>query len=116
MTNGILSHEFQQRGISKIVPPLENHVLVYKIRMLIQVGEQTNYITSIEEFHGTMKCFIFNPLLVRQIQSIGERWFFNVSLQPRPAQKSIFAGDGMLRVTEAERGVEDFSVCGPTET
>ena len=61
------------------------------------------------------KCCIFNPLLVRQIQSIGERWFFNVPFQPRPARKSIFAGDCKLRVTEAELGVEDFSVRGPTE-
>jgi hypothetical protein len=65
--------------------------------------------------HGTVKCCIFNPLLVRQIQSIGEHWFFDVSLQPRPARKSIFAGDCKLRVTEAESGVEDFSVCGQTE-
>jgi hypothetical protein len=116
MTNRILSDEFQQCWIPKVVPAFENDVLMHKIRMLIQVRAQTNYVTCIEEFHGTVKCCIFNPLLVRQIQSIGERWFFNVPLQPRPARKSIFASDCKVRVTEAELGVEDFSVCGPTET
>ena len=116
MASRILSDEFQQRWISKVVPALENNVLMHKIRMLIQVRTQTSYVTSIEEFHGTAKCCIFNPLLVRQIQSIGERWSFNVPFQPRPARKSIFAGDCKLRVTEANRGVEDFSVRGPTKT
>ena len=113
MANRILRDEFQQRWIPKVVPALENDVLMHKIRMLIQVRAQTSYVTCIEEFHGTTKCCIFNPLLVRQIQSIGERWFFNVPFQPRPARKSIFAGDCKLRVAEAELGVEDFSVRGP---
>jgi hypothetical protein len=84
--------------------------------MLMQVGPQTSRVTCIEEFDGAAKCSIFNPLLVRQIQLIGERWFFNVPLQPRPARKSIFAGNGKLRITETELGVEDFSVRGPAET
>jgi len=46
--------------------------------MLIQVRTQASYITRIEKFHGTAKYCIVNPLLVRQIQSIGERWFLNV--------------------------------------
>jgi hypothetical protein len=116
MTNRILSNEFQQRWIPKVVPAFENDVLMHKIRMLIQVRAQTNYVTCIEEFHGAAKWCIFNSLLVRQIQSIGERWFFDVTFQPRPARKSIFAGDCKLRVTEAEMGVEDFSVHGPTKT
>jgi hypothetical protein len=84
--------------------------------MLIQVRAQTNYVTCIQEFHGTPKCCVFDPLLVRQIQSIGERWFFNVLFQPRPTRKSIFASDGKLRITQAEPGVKDFSVCGLAET
>src|SRR5260370_38350778 len=86
-----------------------------KAGMLIQGHTQTIYVTCIDEFHSTAKCCIFNPLLVRQIQSIGERWFFNVPFQPRPARKSIFAGDCKLRVTEADLGVEDFSVRGSAE-
>src|ERR1700676_5115817 len=116
MPNGILSDEFQQRWIPKVVPAFENDLLIHKSGMLIQVCSQTRHVTCIEELHRTAKCRIFNSLLVRQIQSIGERWFFNVPFQPRPAGKSIFAGDRNLRVTEAKLSVEDFSVRGPTET
>ncbi len=116
MANRILSDEFQQRWISKVVPALENNVLMDKIWMLIQVGMQASYVTFVDEFDGTAKCCIFNPLLVRQIQAIGDRWFFNVAFQPRPARKSIFAGNCELRVTEAKVGVEDFGVCSATET
>ncbi len=116
MANRILSDEFQQRWISKVVPAFENDVLIHKIRMLIQVRTQTGYVTFIEEFHGAAKYCTFNPLLVRQLQSIGERWFFDVAFQPRPARKSTFAGDRKLRFTEPEMGVEDFSVRGPAES
>jgi hypothetical protein len=116
MANRILSDEFQQRWISKVVPAFENDMLMHKIRMLIQLRAQTSYVTCIEEFHGTAKCCIFNPLLVRQIQSIGEGRFFDVPFQPRPTRKSIFAGDCKLRVTEAKWGVEDFSVRGPAKS
>ena len=73
-------------------------------------------IARIQKFYRMAKCRVFDSLLVRQIQPIGERWLFNVPLQPRPARKSIFAGDGELRVAEAELSVEDFGICGPTET
>jgi hypothetical protein len=84
--------------------------------MLLQVRAQTRCITRIEKFHGAAKSFIFNPLLVRQIQPVAERWFFDVPFQSRPARKSIFAGDGKLRVAEAEPAVEDFSVRSTKET
>ena len=116
MTNRILSDEFQQCWIPKVVPAFEYDVLMNKIRMLIQVRAQTNYVTCIEEFYGTAEYCIFDPLLVRQIQSIGERWSLNVPFQPRPARESVFAGDGKLRVTEAELGDKDFSVRGTAET
>jgi hypothetical protein len=82
---------------------------MHKIRMLIQARAQTNYVTCIEEFQGTVKCYIFNPLLVGQIQSIGKRWFLNVSLQPRPARKSIFAGDCRLKLIS--RGIVLMPPC-----
>src|SRR5260370_37464854 len=84
--------------------------------MLIEVGLQNSYVTFVDEFDGTTKCCIFDPLLVRQVPAIGERWFFNVAFQPRPARKSIFLGNCELRVTEAKMGVEDFSVRSATET
>src|SRR5260370_13836729 len=116
MPHGILSDEFEQREISKLVRLGAHHVVMHKSGMRIQVCTQTSNVTCIEELHGTAKCCIFNSLLVRQIQSIGERWFFNAPFQPRPAGKSIFASDGKLRVAEAELCVEDFSLLGPVET
>jgi len=32
--------------------------------MLIQVGMQASYVTFVDEFDGTTKCCIFDPLLV----------------------------------------------------
>src|SRR5579864_1068365 len=90
-------------------------MLMHQIRMLFQMRAQTNCVPRIEEFHCPAKGCIFNSLLVRQFKPIGKRWFFNVSFQPRPARKSILASDRKLRVTEAERGVEDFPVHGPTK-
>ena len=98
MTNRILRNEFEQGWIMKIVAALEDDMLMHQIRMLIQVRPQTSYVTCIEEFRRTPKWYVFNSLLVRQIQSIGECWSFNVPLQPRPAGKSIFAGDCELGV------------------
>jgi hypothetical protein len=91
-------------------------MLMHQIRMLFQVRPQTSCVPCIKEFHGPAKCCILNSLLVRQIQSIGKRWFFKVPFQPRPARKSILAGDCELRVTEPEQGVEDFRVRRPTKT
>src|ERR1700686_4533853 len=116
MANRILRHKFQQGWIPKVVPTFENDMLMHQIRMLFQMRAQTSCVPCIEEFHGPAKCCIFNSLLVRQIQSIGKRWFFNMPFQPRPARKSIRASDGKLRVAEAEMGVEDFRARRPTKT
>ena len=101
MAHRILSGEFQQRWISKVVSALENDVLMHKTRMLLQMRTQSSYVTCIEELDGTAKLHIFNALLVRQIQSIGKGWFFDVAFQSCPAWKSIFAGNGELSVAEA---------------
>jgi len=79
------------------------------------IARATSYVTCIEEFHGTAKCCIFNPLLVRQIQSIGEGRFSMCRFSLANSE-SIFAGDCKLRVTEAKWGVEDFSVRGPAKS
>src|ERR1700722_14060830 len=116
MANRILGDEFQQRWFAEVVPSLENQLLLRQLRMPLQVRAQASYVTCIEEFHGAAECCIFNPLLVRQFQSIGERWFFDVPFQSRPARESTFASDGKLRVAQAELGVEDFSVRGLEKT
>ena len=78
MANRILRDKLQQRWIPKVIPAFEDDVLMHKLRMLIQLRAQNTYIACIQKFYRTTKCCIFNPLLVRQIQPIYERWFFNV--------------------------------------
>ncbi len=100
MANRILCDEFQKCGIAKIVSAFEGDVLTHKIRMLKQVRPQTSHITGIEEFYGATKRRIFNALMMRQIQLIRDRGFFNMRFQSRPARKSIFASDGELRIAK----------------
>ena len=114
--NRILSREFQQGWIQKVVSTLEDDALPHQIRMLVQVGAQACHVARIEQVHGAPKCRVFNSLMVGQIQMIGERWLFDVPLQPRPAGKSGLARDGELRVTEAQMGVEDLGIGGSGET
>ena len=84
--------------------------------ILIPKVSQSGDITGIKKLHGAAKCDVFNSLMVRQIELIGERGPFNMPFQFGPARKSMFASDGELRVAEAERGVENFNVRGMDET
>src|ERR1035438_7817190 len=54
--------------------------------------------------------------MVRQLQSIGERWFFNVRLQSCPAGKPSLASDGELRIAQLQRCSEDLRVRGAAVT
>jgi hypothetical protein len=54
--------------------------------------------------------------MMRQMQLIGERWFFKMDFQSRPAGKSILASDCELGIAKAQMGDKDFSVRGPAET
>jgi len=93
MANRILSDEFQQGWISKVVPALEKQRAGWtRSGLLIQVGLQTSYVTFVDEFDGTTKCCIFDPLLVRQVQAIGERWFFNVAFSASPSSEIHIRG------------------------
>jgi hypothetical protein len=116
MANRIFGDEFQQSWILKVVGAFENDVLMDEVRMLMQVRAQACDITGIEELDSKAKCWIFNALVMRQVQAIGERWLFDVALQSGPTGKTIFASDGELGVTQAELGVEDPGVRGTTET
>ena len=110
MTNRVLRYEFKQRWILKIVSAFEDNSLTHEIRMLPQVSSQTCYIAGIEKFHASVKCGVFNPLVVRQIQLIGERRLFDVSFQPRPTRKPVLARNGELRIAEAQVSIEDFGI------
>ena len=49
------------------------------------MGTQTYFFPGIEEVHGATKCGVFNALMVRQVQLIGECWFLNVLFQLLPS-------------------------------
>jgi len=110
MTNRVLRYEFQQRWILKVVSALEDDALTCEIRMLPQVSAQTCYIAGIEKFHAPAKCGVLNPLVVRQMQLIGERRLFDVSFQPSPTGKPGLARNGELRIAEAQVRIEDFGI------
>ena len=101
VANGIFSDEFQQSGISEIVSAFEYDAASQQPRVLFQMNKKSRGVAGIDEIDGTAKCGVFNSLVVRQSQLIGESGFFDVVLEARPAWKSILAGDGELRVTEA---------------
>src|SRR5260370_29142360 len=89
LAHRILCDELQKCRIPKIVPAFEGDVLMHKVGMLMQVGTHPSHVTCIEEVHGATKCSVFNALMMRQIQLIRERWFFNMRFQSRPTRKSI---------------------------
>jgi hypothetical protein len=64
-----------------------------------QMGTQTCCIARVEKIHSAAKEYVFNSLMMGQIQLIGERWFFNMRFQSCPALKSGFASDCELRTT-----------------
>src|ERR1035438_5915752 len=78
--------------------------------MLLHKGPQSCGVPCIQKFHGAAKRVVFNALMMRQIQFVGEGGFFNMPLQPRPAREPSLARDGGLCVAELELGVEDFRI------
>jgi len=116
MANRILSDELQQRWIPKVVPAFEKDVLMHQIRLLIQVRAQTRYVPCIDEFHRVAKRCVFNALMMRQLQPVGERWFFNVRFQSCLTRKSRLAGNGELCVAQLQLGMEDLCVCSAAVT
>ena len=53
--NRILGYELQQRRIAKVVPALEDHVLMHQLRMLLEIHTQTGCVAGIEQVDGTTK-------------------------------------------------------------
>ncbi len=100
MANWILGHEFQQGWIVKVVSAFKNDALVGELRMALQVGAQTYYISGIEKVDTTAKRRVLNAFMVRQIELVGERRLLDVPLESCPTRKSGLARDGQLRVTE----------------
>ncbi len=92
MANRILRDKFQKRWIPKVVSTFENDVLVHEFRVLLQVRTQTSDVARIEQVHSTAKCCIFNSLLVRQIQSIGETSVFQCVALASPSSEIRIRG------------------------
>ena len=101
MANGILGHKFQQRRIAKIVSAFKHDVLMRQIRMTAQMFTQTGDVARVEQFDCSAKGCVFNTLMVRQIQPMGQAWCLNMPFQPGPTWESMLAGDGELSVAEA---------------
>ena len=110
MSDRILRHELQQRRIPKIVPSFEHNALLRKLRMLLEMRPQTSYIAGVDQLHGPAKCGVFNALMMRQIQTVGEHGLFNVPLQPCPTRKAGLARDDKLRVCKAKVHSKDFVI------
>jgi hypothetical protein len=83
---------------------------------LFQVGAQAFRIAGVEQFHGAAKVRVFDALVVRFLQAIGERRHFDMRLQPWPACKTVFASNSELRIAEGEVGLEDLVVGGVGES
>jgi hypothetical protein len=84
--------------------------------MLLETGVQAGGVAGIEQVDRASKNGVFNTLVVRGIEMIGKRWFFDVRFQPGPAGKSVFSGDGQLGISQAQLGDKDCSVRRAAET
>ncbi len=73
---------------------------MHKLWMLVQVGAQARYVPCVEKIHGATKRAVLDPLMVRQIQVIGERRFLDAPLQSGPAREPVLTSDCELRAAE----------------
>src|ERR1700688_1034512 len=78
--------------------------------MLLQISAQSCHVPGIDKIYGPAKNRVLDAFLVRQIQLIRQRRFFNMPFQSCPAWKSGSAGDGELRVTQLEPYGKDFGI------
>jgi hypothetical protein len=83
--------------------------------MRLQVSAQTFHVACVEEVHGAAKGRVFNALMRRETQIIGDRRFLNALFQSRPIREPALASDGELCVAEAQLSVKDCGVGCPRE-
>ena len=88
---------------------------MHEFRMLLQVRTQTGCVTGIDQIHSVAKNRIFDSFMVRQIQLIRQRRFFDMPFESCPAWKSSLAGDYELRVTKLQVLRENVIVRGAME-
>src|SRR5271169_2757669 len=97
VANRILGDELKQRGVMKIVPTFECDMLMYQLRMLLQITTQSCRVPCVNKIDGTAKNRVFDSFMVGEIQ-IGR--FFDMLFQPRPALETRLTSDGELRIAE----------------
>ena len=54
-------------GLRKVVPALEDDVLMHKLRVLLQMRAQTCHVTSIDQVDRAAKRCVFNALVMGQV-------------------------------------------------
>ena len=100
----ILRDKLQQRGIAKVISTFEEHTPLRDIGMLHEMYSQGGGIACIEKIDRAAECRILDALMMRQVQTVGQRWLLDVALQPGPTGKSRFARDGELGIAELQLG------------
>ncbi len=84
--------------------------------MLLQITTQSGHVPCVNKTHGTAKNRVFDSFVMRHIQLIGQRRFFNMPFQSCPALKTRFTSDGELRIAELQVSPEDFGIRGAMES
>jgi hypothetical protein len=115
VANGIFRDKFEEGGIAEVVAAFEEDTLLGEMRMLMQMRTKSWGVAGIEQIDSAAKRFVFDALLMGQIEAIGEGWAFDVAFQPCPAGKTVLARDGELGIGEGEAGGEDLWVRGAGE-
>ena len=110
MARRILRDELQQRGIAKVISTFEEHTPLRDIGMLHEMYSQGGGIACIEKIDCPAEYRILDALMMRQVQTVGQRRLLDVALQAGPTGKSRFARDGELDIAELQLGSEDFRV------
>ena len=103
VSNRILCDELQQRWIAKVVAAFKRHVLARKFGMLLEVGAQTGLVARINEVNGVAEDGVFDPFVMRQVQSIGRNGLFNAPFETGPAGEAVPPGHHELGGAQPER-------------
>jgi hypothetical protein len=67
----------------------------------LEVGPELVRVAGIEEIDRAAEGGIGDPFVVWEIE-VGPLGVLDVGLEPRPARKAVFAGDGELRVAQGD--------------
>jgi hypothetical protein len=83
--------------------------------MLPKMVAQAGNVSGVEKIDGAAKYRVFDSLMMRQVELIGERGSFDMAFQASPTGESRLASDGQLGVAQAKLSAENFGVRGALE-